>query len=114
MVERCGRCPIFEVRGALGCREAFEGEGGARLLLPLLFSLPVAMLESSVCSEGVSAAGVLVLVETRLRRLRAMPLLDRLWALLGEEEMSVDRRGRTLREEGDDMVEPVVRLHASA
>jgi len=66
------------VRGALGWREAFDGDGGARLLLPPLpFSLEGAILASSVCTVGVSA-GCFVVLATRLSRLRAMPLFDRL------------------------------------
>ena len=103
VVDRCGRWPRFDVRAPLGWSEAFEGEGGARFPLP--FSLEeFTMLASSVCSAGVDSAGCFVLLWTRLSRLRAIPLLDRLWGLLGDADVSVGFRGSSvLRGMGEDI-----------
>jgi hypothetical protein len=70
--ETRGRFPIFEVRGALGCRLVTEGSRMGRLLLLSAMSL----------SATGDCGGTSPRLETRLSRARVMVDLERLWLLV--------------------------------
>jgi hypothetical protein len=71
--ETRGRFPIFEVRGALGCRLVTEGSRMGRLLL---------LSAMAVSSATGDCGGTSPRLETRLSRARVMVDLERLWLLV--------------------------------
>lgn len=89
--ETRGRFPIFEVRGAFGCRLVTEGSRMGRLLLLSAMSL----------SATGDCGGTSPRLETRLSRARVMVDLERLWLLVlrggrgsaNEEGLEEDNEG---------------------
>jgi len=93
--ETRGRFPMFEVRGALGCRLVTEGSRMGRLLL----------LSAMVSSANGDCGGTSPRLETRLSRALVMVDLERLWLLV----VPVLRGGRgSAKEEGLEGNEGVI------